>query len=148
MRPQAGVGGCGPTRGTTSAASARITLPTAIVPYTMIGWSAFGRMCRKMMRVRLKASARAASTNSSSLSDRKLARTIRVIASQPVRPSTRMTVFSLRPNDRRDRDREDDVRDREEHVGEPHHERVADAAEEAGERAEEHADDAARSRSR
>ena len=50
-----------------------------------------------MMRDREKPSARAASTNSSSRSDRKLARTMRVMPSQPVRPSTRMTVFSLRP---------------------------------------------------
>ena len=50
--PTPGVGSCGPTPRNDSAASARITPPTAIVPYTMIGWSAFGRMCRNMIRVR------------------------------------------------------------------------------------------------
>jgi len=40
ISPHAGVGSCGPTCRNDSAASARITLPTAIVPYTMIGWSA------------------------------------------------------------------------------------------------------------
>jgi hypothetical protein len=64
----------------------------------MIGCSALGRMCRNMMRAREKPRARAASMYSRFLSDRKLARTIRVMASHPVSPRTRMTAFSLRPN--------------------------------------------------
>src|ERR687891_202628 len=49
----------------------------------MIGCSALGRMCRNMMRVREKPSAVAASTYSSRLSDRKLARTMREMPSHP-----------------------------------------------------------------
>ena len=52
MRPHDGVGYTGPTPRNDRAASARITPPTAMVPYTMIGWRALGRMWRNMMRHR------------------------------------------------------------------------------------------------
>ena len=72
-------------------------MPTAMVAYTITGCSALGSMCRKMMRMRPKPSARAASTYSSSTQGRKLARTMRQMPSQPVSPSTRITEFTLWP---------------------------------------------------
>jgi hypothetical protein len=74
-----------------------MALPTAMVPYTMIGCRAFGRMCRNMIRSRPAPRAVAASTYSSWRSDRKLERTMRQMASHPVSPRTTITVFSPRP---------------------------------------------------
>ena len=55
-------------------------------------------MWPNITRVRLNPSALAASTYSSLPRLRKLERTMRATASQPVRPRTRMIEFSLRPN--------------------------------------------------
>ena len=57
--------------------------------------------------------------------------TMRAMPSQPVSPDDEDDVFTLLPDDRRDRDRQDDVRDGEADVGGAHDQRVADATEEA-----------------
>ena len=54
-------------------------------------------MWPKIIRFRAKPCAGAASTYSICFRPRKLDRTMRLMASHPVRPSTRMIEFSLRP---------------------------------------------------
>ncbi len=75
--PRDGVGGCTPKPRNDSAASVRIARPTVSVALTTIGPSAFGSMCRSMIRRSPDPAAFAASTYSFSRSERKLPRTIR-----------------------------------------------------------------------
>jgi hypothetical protein len=65
-----------------------IAAATSIVAATITGPSAFGRMCRTTWRVVLAPSARAASTNSFSRSDRNCARTRRATGIQRKMPMT------------------------------------------------------------
>ena len=65
-----------------------IAAATSIVAATITGPSAFGRMWRTTCRILLAPSARAASTNSFSRSDRNCARTSRAAGIQRKPPTT------------------------------------------------------------
>src|SRR3712207_1341852 len=82
MRPQVGTSDGKPSPRKESADSVMIAAPTARVAATMIGLITFGRMCLKIKEERVAPIERAASTNSFSLLDRKLARTRRAVGIQ------------------------------------------------------------------
>ena len=88
MFPHDGVGGWMPRPRKDRVDSAMIAAATPSVAATMIGASAFGRMCLRMIRMSLAPMARAASTNSRARSCRKDARTRRAVVIHERRPST------------------------------------------------------------
>ena len=73
-----------------------IAAATSIVPATITGPSAFGRMCHAASRIRRTPSARAASTNSFSRSDRNWARISRATGIQRNPPMT-ITIITNTP---------------------------------------------------
>jgi hypothetical protein len=90
MFPHVAKGGCTPKPRNESADSVRIASATPIVAETSTGATAFGTMCRKMMRRSGRPSARAATTKSCSRSERNSARTKRALPIHPVAPITIM----------------------------------------------------------
>src|SRR5213078_4678202 len=76
-RPQVGMSGGKPRPRNDSVDSAMIAAATSMVPATITGPSAFGRICLNTRRGVVAPSARAASTNSFSRNDRNWARTSR-----------------------------------------------------------------------
>src|SRR6266436_4400919 len=106
MRPQVGMSGGKPNPRNDSVDSAMIAAATSMVPATITGPRALGRMWRTTWRAVDAPSARAASTNSLSRSDKNWARTSRATG---------------RPG-----------HDRDQHRGEPHPERNAPAIKQAG----------------
>ena len=80
-----------------STASVRIATPTVSVKNTTMGPTAFGSMCRKMIRGADAPDARAASTNSFSRSERNSPRTIRAIGIHTSTHSTKMMPSTLFP---------------------------------------------------
>ncbi len=89
-------GGWTPKPRKDSAVSVRMPVATRIVAFTMIGPSAFGSRCRKMIRVSEAPSARAASMNSFSRSDRTAERTTRATYAQ-VSPAITMAIQYQEP---------------------------------------------------
>ena len=115
---------------------------------TMIGPAEFGSRWRKMIRLSLAPDARAASTNSFSFSESTTPRTMRAVGIQ--KNKDRMTIVArmlpafahdlLRPRlplgQVAQQDQHHEQRQRDEEVGDPHHEVVELAAEVAGGRAD------------
>ncbi len=90
--PHVGTGGFTPKPRNDSADSVRIAAATFSVTVTMIGPAEFGSRWRKMIRLSLEPSARAASTNSFSLSERTTPRTMRAVGIQ--KNSERMKIVA------------------------------------------------------
>src|SRR5687768_8941846 len=82
MFPHDTSGGVTPNPRNDSVDSMRMAPPTTIVAFTMIGPTVFGSMWRKMIRDVEQPTARAASTNSFSFSDRNTPRMTRAIVVQ------------------------------------------------------------------
>ena len=132
--------------------SAMIAAATSMVPATITGPSEFGRMWRTTWRVVVAPSARAASTNSFSRSDRNCARTRRATGIQrkpPITTTIRMKMPTSGPTSALQRIAEEiddeqqqrQLRQREEEIRQPHQRRVDAAARDARDRADQHADD-------
>ena len=132
--------------------SAMIAAATSIVAATITGPSAFGRMWRTTWRALLAPSARAASTNSFSRSERNCARTSRATGIQRKPPMTITIMMNTPPStpnggfegiaeqvDHQQQQRQ--RRQRQEQVGEPHQRRADPAARHAGGGADRRADD-------
>ena len=78
--------------------SAMMAAATLIVPATMTGPSALGRMWRHTTRAVVAPSARAASTNSFSRSEKNCARTSRATCIQPKQPMTSTIITKTPPS--------------------------------------------------
>ena len=98
IAPQEGVGGGTPRPRKLRKASKRMAIGTPMVAWTIIGPSAFGRMCRKMILFALAPPARAASTNSRSRKARVWPRTNRAMVIHWVKAMAKMMMPSDRPN--------------------------------------------------
>ena len=132
--------------------SAMIAAATSIVPATITGPSAFGRMWRTTRRKVEAPRARAASTNSFSRSAKNCARTRRATVIQrkaPIPATIRMKMPSSGPSTRSQRIAEQideqqqhrQLRQRQEQIDQPHQRGVDAAARYAGERTDNGADD-------
>src|SRR5215213_9841906 len=82
IRPHVGISEGKPRPRNESADSVMIAAPTLRVAATMIGLSTLGRICLKINDQRVAPIERAASTNSFSFKERKLARTRRAVGIQ------------------------------------------------------------------
>ena len=117
---------------------------------TSTGVSVFGRMCRRMMRLGRTPMIRAASTYSLRRSTMVEARTMRAYCTQPVSAidSTRIAAEKLSRSDwrqqlaehRAHQDRDQQRRDRQHRVADPHQQVVEPPAEEAGHQPDRDAD--------